>query len=143
MKKILSFIAVLIFVFTACDSGDIHGGRYYGTFQNTTNNKRESGSLSFKYENTNNHTGFFMNGILPLVKTDKNKFSGDVGNYLINDLLETIPAIDSLQVCDSAETITQISAEAKFQSNSVKATLFFTKYPDSAKVMVEFVGYTE
>ena len=76
MKKLLFIIAVLTFVFAACDSGDIKGGRYFGNFQNTTNNEFESGSLSFKYEKINDTSCFFMNGILPMVKVDKNKYSG-------------------------------------------------------------------
>ena len=74
---------------------------------------------------------------------DKNKYSGVVGNYYLNDLLKTIPAIDSIQVCDSAETIVQLAAEAEFKGNSVKATLLFTISPDSSKVEVDFVGYNE
>lgn len=146
MKKILSIIAVLIFVFAACDSGDIKGGRYFGTFQNTKNNKYETGSLSFKYEKISDTTCFFMNGILPMIRVDENKYAGVVGNQLgnrLNDLLATIPAIDSIQVCDSLETIVQLNADAEFKGNSVKATLLFTTYPDSTKVSVEFVGYNE
>ena len=143
MKKLLFIIAVVTFLFAACDSGDIKGGRYFGNFQNTTNNEFESGSLSFKYEKINDTSCFFMNGILPMVKVDKNKYSGTVGNNYLHDLLETIPAIDSIHVCDSAETIVQLAAEAEFKGNSVKATLFFTVCPDSTNVEVDFVGYNE
>ena len=40
MKKIFVIIALLTLVFTSCDSGDIIGGRYYGTFHNNSNNLR-------------------------------------------------------------------------------------------------------
>ncbi|MBO7628571.1 MAG: hypothetical protein J6S87_01310 [Bacteroidales bacterium] len=143
MKKLYPIIAVLVFVFAACDSGDVKGGRYFGTFKNTTNNKYESGSLSFKHEKINDTTCFFMNGLLPMFRSDKNIYSGIVGDYRLNDLIKTIPAIDSIQVCDSTETIVQLNADAEFKGNSVKATLLFTTYPDSAKVSVEFVGYNE
>lgn len=143
MKKLLFIIAVLALVFAACDSGDMKGGRYFGTFQNTINKKYESGDLSFKYEKINDTACFFMNGILPMGRVDKNKYSGVVGNHYLNDLLKTIPAIDSIQVCDSAETIVQLAAEAEFKGNSVKATLLFTVCPDSSKVEVDFVGYNE
>lgn len=145
MKKLLFTLAVLAFVFSACDSGDMKGGRYFGTFQNIANKKYESGSLSLKYEKINDTiVDFFMNGILPMSRKDKNKYySEDVGNDLLRDLLETIPAIDSIQVCDSTKTIVKLDAEAEFKGNSVKATFFFTVSPDSSKVEVDFVGYNE
>ena len=143
MKKILSIIAVLTFIFAGCDSGNIVGGHYYGTFQNTANGLREAGSLNFKYSTIDNATCFLMNGILPMTQTDENKFFGMVGNNLLNDLLKTIPAIDSLHVCDSAETIIQMSAEAEFKGGSVKSNLIFTTSNDSSVVNVEFIGYFE
>lgn len=145
MKKLTFIIAVLIFVFTSCDSGDFVGGRYFGTFRNKTNNEFEAGNLSFRHVKIdNNNTQFFMNGLIPLTAVDKNKYSsGIVGDHLLNDFLETIPAIDSIHVCDSSETIVQMSVEAEFKSNSVQTTFSFIISPDSTTVDVEFVGYNE
>ena len=143
MKKFLSIIAALTFIFASCNSGDFVGGRYFGTFHNTTNDEREAGNLNFQYVNINNAPVFFMNGLIPLSMTEKNKYSGIVGNLLLNDFLETIPAIDSIHVCDSTETILLMSVDAEFKSSSVKAILHFITSPDSSNVDVEFVGYNE
>ena len=63
MKKILAIVSVILLVLTSCQSGDILGGRYYGTFNNMTNNMREMGSLSFKYANKGGETYFLMNDL--------------------------------------------------------------------------------
>ena len=143
MKKFLSIIVVLIVIFASCDSGNFVGGRYFGTFQNMNNNEREAGDLSFNYESINNTPCFFLNGLVPLTAMEKNKYSGTVGDHLLNDFLETIPIIDSIHVCDSAETVVQMSVDAEFKSNSVKAILHFITTPDSSNVDVEFIGYNE
>ena len=49
MKKIVAIVSVILFVLTSCESGDIIGGRYYGTFHNLMNDEREAGSISFTY----------------------------------------------------------------------------------------------
>ena len=143
MKKFLSIIAVLVLIFASCNSGDFVGGRYFGTFQNKNNNEREAGDLSFRFENINSTPCFVLNGLIPLTAMDKNKYSGSVGDHLLNDFLETIPIIDSIHVCDSAETIVQMSVDAEFKSSSVKAILHFITSPESSNVDVEFVGYNE
>lgn len=144
MKKIIPILAIFVSVLLfSCDSGNIIGGRYYGTFHNTTNNMREAGSLSFKHNYISGSSSFLMNDLLPMTQISENKYSGIVGDQFLNDLLKTIPAIDSIQVCDSAETIIRMAAEAEFQSNSVKANLTFTTSFDSSIVNVEFIGYFE
>ena len=143
MKKIIPVIAIILLFFTSCDSGDIIGGRYFGTFHNTKNQMREAGSLSFKYHYIGETTSFLMNDLIPMVQVSENQYSGIAGDQLLKDFLKTIPAIDSIQVCDSAATIIQLSAEAEFKSNSVKATLHFVTSNDSSKVDVEFIGYFE
>lgn len=143
MKKFLSIIAVLVFIFASCDSGDFVGGRYFGTFKNMNNNERGAGDLSFKFASINNTPCFVLNGLVPLTAVDRNKYSGIVGDHLLNDFLETIPIIDSIHVCDSAGTIVQMSVDAEFKSSSVKAVLHFITIPDSSNVNVEFVGYNE
>ena len=143
MKKIIPVIAILLLVLFACDSGNIIGGRYFGTFQNLQNNKREAGDLSFKYHYIGETTSFLMNDLVPMVQVSENQYSGIVGDQLLKDFLKTVPAIDSIQVCDSTASIIQMSAEAEFKGNSVKATLHFTTSNDSAKVNVEFIGYFE
>lgn len=144
MKRIASIVVVFTLVLLAsCDSGNINGGRYFGTFHNTNNGLREAGSLSFKYASIDNTTCFLLNGILSMTQTAENKYAGIIGGNLLNDLLKTMPAIDSIQVCDSAATIIQMSAEAEFKGNSVKSNLTFTTSNDSAEVNVEFIGSFE
>ena len=48
MKKILVIVTAVIFVLTSCESGEIFGGRYFGTFKNTTDNKSAYGGISFQ-----------------------------------------------------------------------------------------------
>ena len=145
MKKLLSFIAVLTLVFVSCSSGDFIGGRYFGTFQNKTNGIREAGSLSFTYNSINNTPCFLMNGILPLTQVEENKFVSAAGDNILRDLLETIPVIDSLHVCDSAAIIVRLDTlEVEFKSGSVKTNFqFFTTNATDSIVAVEFVGYNE
>lgn len=143
MKKIIPVITILLLFLTSCDSGDMVGGRYYGTFNNLSNNMHEAGSLTFKYGVVDNSTCFFMNGILPMVQTSENRFEGTIGDHLLKDLLKTIPAIDSIHVCDSAGTIILLSADAEFKGSSVKSNLKFTTSNDSSVVNVEFIGYFE
>jgi hypothetical protein len=142
MKKIFVIIAVLALAFTSCESGDIIGGRYYGTFQNQLNGQLEAGSLSFKYVNAEGNIYFMMNNLISLTQMDENKFTGVANGLKLEDLLETIPAIDSIHVCDSLETIRQMTVDAEFKSNSVKAVMTFTTSTDNL-VNVQFVGYYE
>ena len=91
MKRIVSVIAVFaLAILASCDSGNIIGGRYFGTFHNTNNGLREAGSLSFTYNNIDNTTCFLMNDILPMTQIAENKFTGVIGDHLLNDLLKTI-----------------------------------------------------
>lgn len=143
MKKIIPFIALILLFLTSCDSGNVIGGCYFGTFHNTTNNMREAGSLSFKYQNIAESTSFLLNELIPMVQVSENQYSGIAGDQLLKDFLKTVPAIDSINVCDSVGTIIQLTAEAEFKGNSVKANLHFTTSNDSAKVNVEFIGYIE
>lgn len=142
MKKIFVIIAILALAFTSCDSGDIIGGRYYGTFQNQLNGQIEAGSLSFKYVNAEGNIYFMMNDLISLTQMDEHKFTGVANGLKLEDLLETIPAIDSIHVCDSLETIRQMTVDAEFKSNSVKAIMTFTTSNDKL-VDVQFVGYYE
>jgi len=142
MKKIFVIIAILAFAFTSCDSGDVIGGRYYGTFHNNLNNLREEGSLSFTYVKIEEETYFLMNGLLTMGQTDKQKFTGIATASQLEDLLKTMPAIDSIQVCDSTETVTQIEVQAEFKSGSVQSNLIFTTSNDKT-VNVDFTGYFE
>lgn len=145
MKKFLSIIAVLMLIFASCDNGNIIGGRYFGTFHNTTNDIREEGSLNFKHYNINNTTYFLVNGILPMKQIDENKYSTAAEGNLLEDFLETIPVIDSLHVCDSAATILRLDKlEVEFKGGSAKTTFqFFTTNVIDSIVEVEFVGYIE
>lgn len=145
MKKVISIIVIALFVFASCDSGNIIGGRYFGTFHNQTNNLREAGSLSFKYYNTEGVIYFMMNDILSMSQVAEKKFSGVAEGFQLEDLLKTIPAIDSIQVCDSLSTIELMTVEAEFMGNSVKANMTFTTLNDTTEKMVnvEFVGSYE
>lgn len=49
MKKLLFYAAMALFLFSSCESGDIVGGRYFGTFKNTSNNMMADGSLGLQY----------------------------------------------------------------------------------------------
>lgn len=49
MKKIFAIVTAILFVLTSCESGDFIGGRYFGTFKNESNQKIESGNLSFEW----------------------------------------------------------------------------------------------
>ena len=143
MKKLAFILAAFALLFPSCDSGNIIGGRYYGTFHNITNDMREAGSLSFTRQKTGNSTSFLMNDLIPMTQDSENHYSATAGDQLLKDFLKTVPAIDSIHVCDSAETIILLDAEAEFKSNSVKANLHFTTSNDSANVEVEFIGIFE
>ena len=86
-----------------------------------------------------------MNGILPLTQVEENKFVSAAGDNILRDLLETIPVIDSLHVCDSAAIIVRLDKlEVEFKSGSVKTNFqFFTTNATDSIVEVEFVGYNE
>lgn len=142
MKKIFAIIAILAIIFMSCDSGDIVGGRYYGTFHNSNNNKREAGSLSFTYNNNGDGVYFQMNDLMSMMQAGAGKFTGTAEGALLNDLLKTMPAIDSIQVCDSTEAIMQMSVQTEFKGNSVKTDLIFTTTNDKT-VNVDFIGYFE
>jgi hypothetical protein len=142
MKKILSIIAVLMLVLTSCDNGNINGGRYYGTFHNLMNDQREAGSISFTYANEEGNIYFMMNDILSMVQKVENKYGGTAEGATLNDLLETMPAIDSIKVCDSLETVRLMTVDAEFMGNSVKADMTFTTSTDK-EVGVQFIGYFE
>ena len=142
MKKIFVIIAVLALALTSCNSGDIIGGRYYGTFQNQLNGQIEAGSLSFKYVNEEGIIYFMMNDLVPMTQMAEKKFVGVADGQTLEELLKTMPAIDSIQVCDSLETIRLMNVDAEFMSNSVKAIMTFTTSTDKL-VDVQFVGYYE
>lgn len=142
MKKIFFIIAVLTLVFTSCDNGNINGGRYYGTFHNLMNDEREAGSISFTYTNNEGGIYFMMNDIVSMVQMVENKYGGTAEGAALNDLLETMPAIDSIKVCDSLETIRLMTVDAEFMGNSVKADMLFTTSNDK-EVGVQFIGYFE
>ncbi len=142
MKKILAIVSVILLVLTSCQSGDILGGRYYGTFNNMTNNMREMGSLSFKYANKGGETYFLMNDLVSMTQTGKKKFEGAASGPLLNDLLKTIPAIDSIQVCNPEGYISAMTVSAEFMGNSVKSYLTFTTNTQE-EVNVEFIGSFE
>lgn len=165
MKKILSIITVLVLILAACSSGDFVGGRYFGTFENVKNNLKEDGSMSFKHIKAdsnylvshNQHvsvnllldsTYFFMNELV-VMKLSNSEGSGskyetveDVKGSLLHDLLETMPALDSLDICEDESSILKMTAEAEFVGNFVKANLTFFTYtsPDTTQVKVVFMG---
>lgn len=142
MKKIVAIVTVILIILTSCESGDIFGGRYYGTFHNMSNNKREMGSLSFKHSNKGGETFFLMNDLVTMSQIGEKKFEGAATGSLLNDLLKTIPAIDSIQVCDPTGYISALSVTSEFMGNSVKSLLVFTTNTEEA-VNVEFVGSFE
>ncbi|MBO7647827.1 MAG: hypothetical protein J6S48_00550 [Bacteroidales bacterium] len=142
MKKIFVIIAILAFAFTSCDNGNINGGRYYGTFHNQTNGLREAGSLSFKYVNEEGIIYFMMNDLVPLTQMAENKFAGAAEGATLHDLLEDLPAIDSIKVCEPPVEIRLMSVDAEFMGNSMKANMTFTTTMDE-EVAVQFIGYYE
>ena len=142
MKKFIPFIAVLLFAFASCSSGDINGGRYYGTFKNLTNNQYDSGSVSFQFVNEEGTTYFKMNNLVPLIQQNKNIYVGTVEGAVLNDLLVTLPSLDSVNVCEPNEAIRMMDVEAEFKGNSVKSLLNITT-TNEKPVTVEFIGYFE
>jgi hypothetical protein len=66
----------------------------------------------------------------------------DVKGSLLHDLLETMPALDSLDICEDESSILKMTAEAEFVGNFVKANLTFFTYtsPDTTQVKVVFMG---
>ena len=138
----MSIIAALLLLLTSCDNGNINGGRYYGTFHNLLNDKREAGAISFTYVNNEGGIYFMMNDAVSLTQLAENKYAGAAEGGALNDLLETLPAIDSIQVCDSLESIRLMTVEAEFMGNSVKAEMTFTTSTDN-EVGVQFIGYFE
>ena len=142
MKKIFVIIAVLALAFTSCDNGNINGGRYYGTYHNQVNGLLEEGSLSFKYVNEEGVIYFLMNDLVPLTQMAQNKYAGAAEGATLEDLLETMPALDSIQVCEAPEQIRLMSVDAEFMGNSMKANMTFTTTTDKI-VDVQFIGYYE
>jgi hypothetical protein len=142
MKRILAIVTVILFVFAGCDSGNIVGGRYFGTFHNTTNGMREYGDMSLKFSNMDDNTYMMLNNTLSMTQVAVNKYNGMAEGALLRDLLKTMPAIDSIKVCDSTETITRMVADAEFKGNSMKADMTFTTSTER-EVVVEFVGNFE
>lgn len=142
MKKTLSIIAVLLLLLTSCDNGNINGGRYYGTFQNLTNGQLEAGSIGFTYVNNEGGIYFMMNDLVTMTQMAENKFAGAAEGVTLEKLLATMPAIDSIKVCDSLETIRLMSVDAEFMGNSVKTNMLFTTSLDK-EVTVQFIGYFE
>lgn len=142
MKKTLSIIAALLLLLTSCDNGNINGGRYYGTFHNLLNGQREAGSVSFTFVNNEGGIYFMMNDIVSMMQVVENKYTATAEGAALNDLLETLPAIDSIHVCDSLETIRLMDVEAEFMGNSVKTEMKFTT-STNREVNVQFIGYFE
>ena len=143
MKKMLAIATVLIFMFVSCENGDIIGGRYYGTYKNLLNNKLETGSVSFKYVNNGGSTSFRMNDLIELSPEGTKVFKGIADGASLNDLLKTMPAIDSIQVCENEnENIRMMNVRAEFKGNSVKANMEFTTTTEKL-VNVEFIGTFE
>jgi hypothetical protein len=140
MKKIVAIVTVILFVLTSCESGDIIGGRYYGTFHNMSNNKREMGSVSFKYSNKGGETYFLMNDLVTMSQVGEKRFEGAATGSLLNDLIKTMPAIDSIQVCDPEGYISSMMVTSEFMGNSVKTLMTFSTNTQEA-VEVEFIGY--
>ena len=83
-----------------------------------------------------------MNDLVSMSQVAEKKFAGSAEGSLLNDLLKTIPAIDSIQVCDSLETIDLMVVDAEFMGNSVKANMLFTTSADTT-VNVQFIGSFE
>ena len=142
MKKLFVIIAVMVLAFTSCDHGNINGGRYFGTFHNQLNGLREAGSLSFKYDNEEGNIYFLMNDLVPMTQVAENKYAGIAEGHTLEDLLETMPAIDSIQVCEAPEAIRLMEVNAEFLGNSVKTNMTLTTTTENI-VNVEFVGYYE
>lgn len=142
MKRVLAIVAVILFVFAGCDSGNIVGGRYFGTYHNTFNNMREYGDMSLKFVNVDDNTYMMLNNTVNMTQVAVSKYTGMAEGVQLRDLLKTMPAIDSIKVCDSLETYTKMVADAEFKGNSVKANLLFTTSSER-EVMVEFIGSFE
>ncbi len=146
MKKIFAFVTVILVMFASCESGDVIGGRYYGTFNNLANNQKEMGSLSFKYVYSGNpdNPHFMMNDVVPMTQAGgKRQYEGVAEGASLNDLLKTMPAIDSIQVCENEnEYIRMMHVKAEFMGNSVKTNMEFTT-TNERLVNVEFIGSFE
>lgn len=142
MKRILAIVTVILFVFAGCDSGNIVGGRYFGTYHNTTNNMREYGSMSLQFTNLDDNTYMLLNNTMSMSQVAVNKYTGVAEGSQLRDLLKTMPAIDSVHVCDSMETYSKVVADAEFKGNSVKTNLRFTTSSER-EVLVEFIGNFE
>lgn len=142
MKRILAIVTVILFVFVGCDSGNIVGGRYFGTFHNTSNDMREYGDMSLKFANMDGNTYMMLNNTLSMTQVAINKYNGTAEGALLKDLLKTMPAVDSIHVCDSLETIVLMVADAEFKGSSMKTNMTFTT-SEEREVMVEFVGTLE
>jgi len=142
MKRILAIVTVILFVFAGCESGNIVGGRYFGTFHNTINGMREYGDMSLKFANLDDNTYMMLNNTLSMTQVAVNKYNGEAEGALLKDLLKTMPVIDSIQVCDSTETIILMVADAEFKGSSMKTNMTFTT-SEEREVMVEFVGTLE
>ena len=90
MKKILPFIAIVLFLFAACTKeGDSFGGRYYGTFYNNGNS--EPGSLSFTF-------GIF-NDYNTIIRTET--ILGEDSIPTIDTVNLTIGGVSSALICDT------------------------------------------
>jgi hypothetical protein len=139
MKKILAILTIVLVMFASCDSGDFVGGRYFGTFHNTMNGMGEVGSLSFQFGKVDENTCMLFNNIVSMTQVDNKKYTAISEGAQLRDLLKTIPAIDSIKVCDSTETIRLLTVETEFKGNSVKADMTFTTTNENI-VLVEFVG---
>lgn len=146
MKKIFAIFTVILFMFASCENGDVIGGRYYGTYKNLSNNKLEAGSLSFKYVYSGNPENpyFLMNDVVPMIQSGNKKvFEGIAEGATLNDLLKTMPAIDSIQVCENeTEYIRLMTVKTEFMGNSVKTNMEFTTSSEHL-VNVEFIGSFE
>jgi len=142
MKRILAIVTVILMVFAGCESGNIVGGRYFGTFHNTTNGMREYGDMSLKFSNLDDNTYMMLNNTVSMTQISANKYNGTAEGALLRDLLKTMPAIDSIQVCDPAETIVSMVADAEFKGNSMKTDMTFTTSTERI-VLVEFIGNFE
>ncbi len=166
MKKIFSIITVLVLILAACSSGDFVGGRYFGTFENAQNHLKEDGNMSFKHIKADSNylvshnqqisvnllldsTYFFMNELVVMNLCNNADGSGSkyetvepVEGSLLTNLLETMPALDSLDICDEGSSIVKMTADAEFVGNFVKANLTFFTYtgPDTTQVKVVFMG---
>ena len=83
-----------------------------------------------------------MNNLVPLIQQNKNIYVGTVEGAVLNDLLVTLPSLDSVNVCEPNEAIRMMDVEAEFKGNSVKSLLNITT-TNEKPVTVEFIGYFE